>query len=118
MIVLRTAPDRLESGGAIEGGRRPVVLRDFQKQLRRARDAQGLDQVIEQGEVVVAFGMATGTWKNGGALLPENRWSAPAAWRVVVRAGQVAEWRVYCDNEPLRAIVRRNGVTQTVAPPS
>ena len=26
-----------------------------------------LDQVIEQGEVVIAFGMATGTWKNGAA---------------------------------------------------
>lgn len=77
-----------------------------------------LDQVIEQGEVVVAFGMVTGTWKNGAAPSPENRWSTPAAWRAVVRAGLVAEWRVYCDNEPLRAIMRRNGAGQPVAPPS
>lgn len=77
-----------------------------------------LDQVIEHGEVVVAFGMATGTWKNGGAPLPENRWSAPAAWRAVVRAGLVAEWRVYCDNEPLRAIVRRNAAAPPASPPS
>jgi ketosteroid isomerase-like protein len=75
-----------------------------------------LDQVIEQGEVVVAFGMATGTWKNGAGPQPENRWSTPAAWRIVVRAGQVAEWRVYADNEPLRAIARRNGAAKPEAP--
>jgi hypothetical protein len=75
-----------------------------------------LDQVIEQGEVVVAFGMATGTWRNGAAPQPENRWSTPAAWRIVVRAGQVAEWRVYADNEPLRAIARRNGAPKPEAP--
>lgn len=68
-----------------------------------------LDQVIEHGEVVVAFGAASGTWRNSGPPRPENRWSTPAAWRAVVRSGQVAEWRVYSDNEPLRAIMRRNG---------
>lgn len=68
-----------------------------------------LDQVIERGEVVVAFGAASGTWKGNSPPRPENRWSTPAAWRAVVRAGQVAEWRVYADNEPLRAIMRRNG---------
>jgi ketosteroid isomerase-like protein len=33
-------------------------------------------------------------------------WLIPAAWRAVVRAGQVAEWQVYADNEPLRASLR------------
>ena len=68
-----------------------------------------LDQVIERGEVVVAFGAASGTWIERMPPRPENRWSTPAAWRAVVRAGQVAEWRVYADLEPLRAIMRRNG---------
>jgi len=68
-----------------------------------------LDQVIEHGEVVVAFGAASGTWKGKAPPRAEDRWSTPAAWRAVVRAGQVAEWRVYADNEPLRAIQRRNG---------
>jgi ketosteroid isomerase-like protein len=67
-----------------------------------------LDQVIEHGEVVVAFGAISGTWTNGGPALTENRWSTPGAWRAVVRAGQVAEWRVYADNEPFRAVMRRN----------
>ena len=67
-----------------------------------------LDQVIEKGEVVVAFGAASGTWVHRPPPRPENRWSTPAAWRAVVRSGQVAEWRVYADLEPLRAIMRRN----------
>ena len=33
-------------------------------------------------------------------------WTVPAAWRAVVRDGQVAEWQVYADNEPLRASLR------------
>jgi phosphinothricin acetyltransferase len=33
-------------------------------------------------------------------------WTVPAAWRAVVRAGLVAEWQVYADNEPLRASLR------------
>jgi ketosteroid isomerase-like protein len=33
-------------------------------------------------------------------------WAVPAAWRAVVRDGQVAEWQVYADNEPLRASLR------------
>jgi len=70
-----------------------------------------LDQVIEHGEVVVAFGAASGTWKGKAPPRPEDRWSTPAAWRAVVRAGQVAEWRVYADLEPLRAIQRRNGAS-------
>jgi hypothetical protein len=32
-------------------------------------------------------------------------WEVPAAWHVVVRCGQVAEWRVYADNQPLRKLM-------------
>jgi ketosteroid isomerase-like protein len=66
-----------------------------------------LDQVIERGEVVVALGCASGTCSDGGPPKPENRWSTPAAWRAVVRAEKVAEWRIYADQEPMRAIMRR-----------
>jgi len=42
-------------------------------------------------------------------LKVENRWETPAAWRVVVEDGLVAEWRVYSDNEPMRERMRRAG---------
>jgi len=64
-------------------------------------------QALVEGEVVVLFGTAHGTYAPDGQLRPDRRWAAPAAWRAVVRDSQVAEWRVYADNEPLRALMRR-----------
>ncbi len=66
-----------------------------------------LDQLMTEGEVVVAFGRAGGTFLPVGATVtPENRWETPTAWRAVVDDGKVVEWRVYCDNEPIRERMR------------
>jgi len=32
---------------------------------------------------------------------PKRTWRVPGAWLAVVRDGQVAEWRTYCDLEPI-----------------
>ncbi len=61
--------------------------------------------VLEKGKVVALFGAACATYSAGGKPAPEDRWEAPAAWKVVVRGGRVAEWRVYVDNEPARRIM-------------
>jgi len=44
--------------------------------------------------------------RGGGRALEWVAWTVPTAWRAVVRNGQVAEWQVYADNEPLRASLR------------
>lgn len=36
---------------------------------------------------------------DGGGDLKKTR--TPAAWRVTVEAGQIAEWQVFCDLEPM-----------------
>lgn len=64
------------------------------------------DETFRSGDVVVVLGAASGTCSEDGRLLEKNRWETPAAWRAVVRAGRIAEWRVYADNEPVRAILR------------
>ena len=64
---------------------------------------------IADGDHVVAFGTASGTYTTDGTLRPENAWSTPAAWRASIRDGKVAEWQVYADNEPIREIMRRGG---------
>ncbi len=66
------------------------------------------DETFSNGDVVVVLGMARGTYAGGGALKAENAWQTPAAWRAVVRDGQIAEWRVYADNEPIRQIMSRD----------
>lgn len=62
---------------------------------------------IADGDTVVAFGTASGTYASDGTIRAENAWSTPAAWRALIRDGKVAEWQVYADNEPIRAIMRR-----------
>lgn len=79
------------------------------------------------GPVVVMLGMARGTyippvvevWSRNpmlsripdqaptAELKPENEWKTPAAFRVLVEDGLVAEWQVYADNEPLRELMRK-----------
>jgi len=80
------------------------------------------------GPVVIMFGTAKGTYvptappppepsyyraakpepapERDTQLKPENEWKTPAAFRVVIEDGLVAEWRVYADNEPLREKMR------------
>jgi len=66
-----------------------------------------VDQIVSDGDVVILCGSAAGTFvPKGGMMKPENKWQSPAAWRAVVKERRVAEWRVYCDNEPIREKMR------------
>jgi ketosteroid isomerase-like protein len=68
-----------------------------------------IDETLVEGAVVVMLGTAQGTYSSDGVLRPENKWSTPAAWRVLTRGSFVAEWRIYADNEPIRQIVAHHG---------
>jgi ketosteroid isomerase-like protein len=59
------------------------------------------------GEVVVLVGTAGGTYSPDGVGGPDRRWQTPAACRALTRDGRVAEWCVYADNEPIRALMRQ-----------
>jgi len=63
---------------------------------------------FNRGDVVAMFGKARGTFAVNGNLSRENFWEIPAAWRAIVKGGRVAEWRVYCDNDPARKIMATN----------
>lgn len=53
---------------------------------------------LAQGTLVALFGVESGT-RHASAGSPERRWSAPAAWRIVVREAHVSEWQVFSDPE-------------------
>jgi ketosteroid isomerase-like protein len=62
---------------------------------------------------VAMFGTASGSYSVAsaapvGANSAAKFWEVPAAWHVVTRGGQVAEWRVYADNLPLRKLMKAN----------
>ena len=64
-----------------------------------------IDETYMFGPVAVMLGTARGTYTKDGKLLPQNKWQTPAAWRATVQNGQVTEWRVYADNEPIRRLM-------------
>lgn len=54
----------------------------------------------------ILVGAASGSYWSNGIKQPNSGWSTPAALRAVVRNGQIAEWQVYADNEPIREQIR------------
>jgi ketosteroid isomerase-like protein len=60
---------------------------------------------LAQGQIVALFGNASGTVSGSGTPPVPNRWTLPAAWRAVIWEGQVTEWQVYADNEPVSKLL-------------
>jgi ketosteroid isomerase-like protein len=63
------------------------------------------EQIFQDRDVVAVLGSASATYAVNGKLPKENHWEIPAAWKAVVRDGLIAEWRVYCDNQPARKLL-------------
>ena len=55
-----------------------------------------IEAAAAQNAVVLASGFASATH-----AASKKRWCIPAAWRAIVRNGQIAEWQVYADNKPV-----------------
>ncbi len=66
-----------------------------------------VDRIVADEPALILLGTAGGTYvANGGVIRPENRWETPAVWRAVIRDEKVSEWRIFADNEPIRAKMR------------
>jgi ketosteroid isomerase-like protein len=63
------------------------------------------EEIFRERDTVAVFGSASATYAVNGKLTKENHWEVPAAWKAVVRDGLIAEWRVYCDNQPARKLL-------------
>jgi ketosteroid isomerase-like protein len=65
-----------------------------------------IEETYADGPVVVMLGIAQGTYRGPKGATAENRWQTPVALRARIDEGFIAEWRVFADNEPLRALMR------------
>ena len=63
------------------------------------------EEFFQTDDRLAIFGSASGRYAAQGGQSPDGFWEVPAAWRVVIREGLVAEWRVYADNQPLRKLM-------------
>ena len=68
-----------------------------------------VDRTLQDDRVVALFGAAGGTYAGGGSGGRKGRWVVPAAWLAETRDDQVAMWRVYADNLPLRRLMGVEG---------
>lgn len=68
-----------------------------------------VDRTFHDERVVALFGVAGGTYAGGVSGGRPGRWEAPAAWLAETRGHQVAKWRVYADNLPLRLLMGGEG---------
>ena len=59
---------------------------------------------FEQGEELALFGFAGGTFKNKEG----ESWRLPAAWKAIVKDGQVSLWQVFADTKIPFEIIERN----------
>jgi|SRR5262245_32125190 len=64
--------------------------------------------MLTAGNTVLVWGSARGSYVPQGRDTAIGHWQVPAAWRAIVRQGRVAEWQVYVDNEPVRALMRES----------
>lgn len=66
-----------------------------------------VEDVLEQGDLVLVTGQASGTFAVSGQLPEENFWTVPAAWKAWVEDDQLTHWQVYADNHPVREIMKK-----------
>jgi uncharacterized protein (TIGR02246 family) len=65
-----------------------------------------VERVFSDGDEVLLCGIAGGTFAPPGSNSSKRSWSTPVALRAQIEGDRLAEWRVYADNEPLRALMR------------
>ena len=66
------------------------------------------EEIFANGNTVGMFGTAQGTNSKDGTIRKENFWKTPAAWKARLKNGRIAFWQVFADNEPIRALMRKN----------
>ena len=103
----------IDSLGAVVEGRDAMregwkfyftMVPDYKLNIQRCFIAQD-----DKAEAVLVA-VASGSYWSKGIKRPNSSWSTPVALRAVIRDGQIAEWQVYADNEPIREQMRAAGV--------
>ncbi|MDB5018667.1 MAG: SnoaL-like domain protein [Mucilaginibacter sp.] len=65
-------------------------------------------ELFENGDIVVAFGFAEGTFKGLKTANNENYWRLPSAWKAVIEDGKIKLWQVYADTKIPFDIINKN----------
>ena len=103
----------IDSDGSEHAGR-DEMHRGWKQYFSMVPDLQiHVNEALFRDNTVALFGVAEGTFDQGGDLKAENHWVVPAAWRVVTENGKVAVWQLYVNPEPMVAIFNRIEARET-----
>ncbi len=91
---------------------RPVIEDGWKQYFEMVPDYWiRIDREVSKGDTAILIGKAGGTYvPKGGSLKPENGWETPAVWVAKVQGRRIAEWRIYSDNEPIRARMKSSAL--------
>ena len=64
-------------------------------------------EMIEDDNMVIILGHASGTYKNKATDDNSNCWRIPAAWKAIVTRKKIEYWQVYADNSIMLEIIHR-----------
>jgi len=87
----------VSSQGTIDSGRENMT-NGWKEYFRMFPDYKvKIQNYLQDGSVIAAFGYASGTYNGKRGLVPENRIEMPAAWKAIVENGKIKVWQVYAD---------------------
>jgi hypothetical protein len=91
---------------------RPAIEKGWRQYFEMVPDYWIRTNRTFSGErISVLVGEAGGTYvPQGGKVKRVNKWETPAVWVALTRGQRVVEWRVYSDNEPIRAKMRKSNM--------
>ena len=55
------------------------------------------ENILQDGNLVVALGTACGTYNGNRGLIPENQIKWTAAWKAIIENDKIKVWQVYTD---------------------
>jgi len=87
----------IDPGGTAHSGVREMTegWKDFFRMFPDYKN--NFENILQDGNLVVAFGRACGTYNGNRGLVPENRIEWSAAWKAVVENDRIKLWQVYAD---------------------
>jgi ketosteroid isomerase-like protein len=87
----------VDSGGKAESGC-DNMTKGWEEYFRMFPDYRmEVQSILQDGDLVAAFGSASGTYNGKRGLVPENKIGMPAAWKAIVENGKIKLWQVYAD---------------------
>jgi ketosteroid isomerase-like protein len=67
-----------------------------------------ITDIFNNGDLIAAFGFASGTFRGMRTEKNENFWKIPASWKIMLIQNKIKLWQVYADTKIPFDIITKN----------